>query len=62
MGQGVGPHTYIKPYVKEPLKSNNDKKGINEKKKKRISPLLFGLVSSSEGRKQILERESLTSL
>ena len=54
--------TYIKPYVKEPLKSNNDKKGINEKKKKRISPLLFGLVSSSEGRKQILERESLTSL
>ena len=53
--------TYIKSYVKEPLKSNNDKKGINEKKKK-TSPLLFGLVSSSEGRKQILMRESLTSL
>ena len=53
---------YIKPYIKEPLKSNNDKKGINEKKKKRTSPVLFGLVSGNEGRKQILERESLTSL
>ena len=53
---------YIKPFVKGPLKSNNgDKKGINEKKKKRIFSS-FWLVSGSEGRKEILERESPTSL
>ena len=54
---------YIKPCVKGPLKSNNeDKKGINEKKKESIFSSFLGLVSGSEGRKQILERESLTSL
>ena len=53
---------YIKPCVKGPLKSNNgDKKGINEKKKKRIFSS-FWLVSGSEGRKEILERERVQLL
>ena len=42
---------YMKLYVKRVPKVNyEDKKGINEKKKK-TSPLLFGLVSGSEGGK-----------
>ena len=54
--------TYIKSCVKGPLKSNNrDKKGINEKKKNMIFSS-FWLVSGSEGRKEILEREIPTSL
>ena len=53
---------YIKPYVKEPLKSNNeDKKGINEKKKRH---LLFYLAwyPTVRGENIFLERESPTSL
>ena len=45
------------------LKSNNgDKKRINEKKKKKDIFSLFWLVSGSEGRKEILERERVQLL
>ena len=53
---------YIKSYVKGSLKVKlRGQKGNKIKRKKNIFSI-FGLEFGSEGEKQILKRESLTSL